>query len=58
MDDQLFGVSVRDEFAEFWVDDCLRPDGDRRARDAEDAAGLAVLALDAEGFVHLVRQFR
>lgn len=49
----------KDEFVEFWVDDCLRPDGEpgRRAT-LRMVPGVAVLAVDEEGFVRLVRQFR
>jgi 8-oxo-dGTP pyrophosphatase MutT (NUDIX family) len=49
----------RDEFVEFWVDDCLRPDGEpaRRAT-LRMRPGVAVLAVDEEGFAHLLRQFR
>jgi 8-oxo-dGTP pyrophosphatase MutT (NUDIX family) len=49
----------RDEFVEFWVDDCLRPDGEpaRRAT-LRMVPGVAVLPVDGEGFVRLVRQFR
>jgi 8-oxo-dGTP pyrophosphatase MutT (NUDIX family) len=49
----------RDEFVEFWVDEAVGPDGKpgRRAT-LRMKPGVSVLALDAEGFVHLVRQFR
>jgi 8-oxo-dGTP pyrophosphatase MutT (NUDIX family) len=48
-----------DEFVEFWVDDCLRPDGEpaRRAT-LRMVPGVAVLPVDKEGCVRLVRQFR
>lgn len=49
----------RDEFVEFWLDDCVRPDGEpaRRAT-LRMRPGVAVLAVDEEGAVRLVRQFR
>jgi len=48
-----------DEFAEVWVDDVLRPDGEPARRvTMKMKPGVAVLALDAEGFAHLVRTFR
>jgi 8-oxo-dGTP pyrophosphatase MutT (NUDIX family) len=48
-----------DEFAEVWVDEVSRPNGEpaRRAT-MRMKPGVAVLALDAEGFAHLVRTFR
>jgi 8-oxo-dGTP pyrophosphatase MutT (NUDIX family) len=48
-----------DEFAEFWVDEVLKPDGEpgRRAT-MRMKPGVAVLAVDEEGFAHLVRTFR
>jgi 8-oxo-dGTP pyrophosphatase MutT (NUDIX family) len=48
-----------DDFAEFWVDEVLKPDGEpgRRAT-LRMKPGVAVLALDGEGFAHLVRTFR
>lgn len=48
-----------DEFAEFWVDEVLKPDGEpgRRAT-MRMKPGVAVLALDGEGFAHLVKTFR
>jgi 8-oxo-dGTP pyrophosphatase MutT (NUDIX family) len=48
-----------DEFAEVWVDEVLKPDGEpgRRAT-MRMKPGVAVLALDGEGFAHLVRTFR
>jgi len=48
-----------DEFAEFWVDEVLKPDGEpgRRAT-MRMKPGVAVLALDDEGFAHLVKTFR
>ena len=49
----------RDEFVEFWVDDCVRPDGEPARRAVTRLLpGVAVLALDEEGHVRLVRQFR
>lgn len=49
----------RDEFVEFWVDECLKPHGGpaRRAT-LRMLPGVSVLALDAEGFVHIIRKFR
>ncbi|HEV3470677.1 MAG TPA: NUDIX hydrolase [Pyrinomonadaceae bacterium] len=49
----------KDEFVEFWVDECVKPDGEpgRRAT-LRMLPGVAVLPVDAEGFVYLVRQFR
>jgi 8-oxo-dGTP pyrophosphatase MutT (NUDIX family) len=48
-----------DEFAEFWVDEVLKPDGGpgRRAT-MRMKPGVAVLALDGEGFARLVKTFR
>lgn len=48
-----------DEFAEFWVDEVLKPDGEpgRRAT-FRMKPGVAVLAVDEEGFAHLVKTFR
>ncbi len=48
-----------DEFVEFWVDEVVGPDGKpgRRAV-TKMLPGVSVLALDGEGFVHLVRTFR
>src|ERR1044071_9150359 len=48
-----------DEFVEFWVDQVLKPDGEpgRRAT-FRMKPGVAVLALDGEGFAHLVKTFR
>jgi 8-oxo-dGTP pyrophosphatase MutT (NUDIX family) len=48
-----------DEFAEVWVDEVLKPDGSpgRRAT-MRMKPGVAVLAVDGEGFAHLVRTFR
>jgi len=48
-----------DEFVEFWVDDCVRPDGEPAERATlRMRPGVAVLPVDAEGSVRLVRQFR
>jgi 8-oxo-dGTP pyrophosphatase MutT (NUDIX family) len=48
-----------DEFGEFWVDEVLKPDGEpgRRAT-MRMKPGVAVLAVDEEGFARLVRTFR
>lgn len=48
-----------DEFVEFWVDETLKPDGEpgRRAT-LRMKPGVAVLALDEEGFAHLIKTFR
>ena len=48
-----------DEFGEFWVDEVLKPDGEpgRRAT-FRMKPGVAVLAVDEEGFAHLVKTFR
>ena|SRR5438270_3230400 len=49
----------RDEFVEVWRDEVLKPDGEAgRYATMKMRPGVAVLALDAEGFVHLVRMFR
>ena len=48
-----------DEFAEVWVDEVSRPDGGPARRvTMRMKDGVAVLALDGEGFAHLVRTFR
>jgi len=48
-----------DEFAEVWVDEVSRPDGEPARRvTMRMKDGVAVLALDEEGFAHLVRTFR
>ncbi|HWS90619.1 MAG TPA: NUDIX domain-containing protein [Pyrinomonadaceae bacterium] len=48
-----------DEFAEVWVDEVRRPGvGPSRRVTMRMKFGVAVLALDAEGFAHLVRTFR
>ena len=48
-----------DEFVEFWVDEVLKPDGEpgRRAT-LRMKPGVAVLALDEEGYARLVKTFR
>lgn len=49
----------KDEFVEFWVDDCLGPDGRPSQRATlRMLPGVAVLPVDEEGCVRLVRQFR
>lgn len=49
----------RDDFVEFRVDDAVGPDGKPGKRAvAKLLPGVAVLALDDEGFAHLVRPFR
>jgi 8-oxo-dGTP pyrophosphatase MutT (NUDIX family) len=52
-------LRYKDGFVEFWVDECLKPDGEpgRRAT-LRMLPGVAVLAVDEEGFVYLTRQFR
>ncbi len=48
-----------DEFAEVWVDEVTRPDGEPARRvTMRMKEGVAVLAVDGEGFAHLVRTFR
>jgi len=48
-----------DEFGEFWVDEVLKPDGDAGRRATfRMKSGVAVLAVDEEGFAHLVKTFR
>lgn len=48
-----------DKFAEVWVDEVLKPDGEPgRRMTMRMKPGVAVLALDEEGFAHLVRTFR
>src|ERR1044072_5927430 len=48
-----------DEFAEVWVDEVLKPDGEPgRRMTTRMKPGVAVLALDEEGFAHLVKTFR
>lgn len=49
----------RDGFVEMWVDEVVKPDGEPgRYATARMKPGVAVLAVDAEGFVHLVSTFR
>lgn len=49
----------RDDFVEFRLDDVHGPDGKPAKRAiAKLLSGIAVLALDDEGFVHLVKPFR
>lgn len=49
----------RDEFAEMWLDEVVRPDGEPgQYATMKMRPGVAVLALDSEGFVYLVRMFR
>jgi 8-oxo-dGTP pyrophosphatase MutT (NUDIX family) len=48
-----------DEFVEMWLDEVVRPDGEPgRYATMRMRPGVAVLAVDAEGFVHLVCTFR
>jgi ADP-ribose pyrophosphatase len=48
-----------DDFAEFWVDEVLKPDGGPGRRvTMRMKEGVAVLALDGEGFARLVKTFR
>jgi 8-oxo-dGTP pyrophosphatase MutT (NUDIX family) len=49
----------KDEFVEFWVDECVKPDGEpgRRAT-LRMLPGVAVLPVDEEGFVYMIRKFR
>jgi len=48
-----------DEFAEVWVDEVQRPGVEPKRRvTMRMKPGVSVLALDAEGFAHLVRTFR
>src|SRR5215212_4190036 len=48
-----------DEFAEVWVDEVSRPGVEPSRRvTMRMKDGVAVLALDGEGFAHLVRTFR
>jgi 8-oxo-dGTP pyrophosphatase MutT (NUDIX family) len=48
-----------DDFCEFWVEEVLKPDGEpgRRAT-MRMKPGVAVLAVDEEGFAHMVKTFR
>ena len=48
-----------DEFAEVWVDEVSKPDGSPGRRvTMRMKPGVAVLAVDDDGFAHLVRTFR
>ena len=48
-----------DEFAEVWVDEVSKPDGSPgRRMTMRMKPGVAVLAVDEEGFAHLVKTFR
>jgi len=49
----------RDEFVEMWLDEVVKPDGEPgRYATMKMKPGVAVLAVDGEGFAHLVRVFR
>jgi 8-oxo-dGTP pyrophosphatase MutT (NUDIX family) len=49
----------RDEFVEVWLDEVVKPDGEPgRYATMKMKPGVAVLAVDGEGFAHLVRVFR
>ncbi|HYY93363.1 MAG TPA: NUDIX hydrolase [Pyrinomonadaceae bacterium] len=49
----------RDEFVEMWLDEVLKPDGEPgRYATMKMRPGVAVLAIDSEGFAHLIRTFR
>lgn len=49
----------RDEFVEVWLDEVLKPDGEPgRYATMKMKPGVGVLAVDGEGFAHLVRLFR
>ena len=52
-------TTYKDEFAEFRVDEVVKPDG-KPGRFAvfKMLPGVSALALDDEGFVYLIRQFR
>ena len=53
--ERLYG----DEFAEVWVDEVSKPGAEPSRRvTMRMKPGVAVLALDGEGFVHLVKTFR
>ncbi len=48
-----------DDFAEVWVDEVSRPDGEPARRvTMRMKEGVAALAVDGEGFAHLVETFR
>jgi len=49
----------RDEFVEMWLDEVVKPDGEPGLyATMKMKPGVAVLAVDEEGFAHLVRVFR
>jgi 8-oxo-dGTP pyrophosphatase MutT (NUDIX family) len=49
----------KDEFVEMWLDEVIKPDGEPgRYATMRMKPGVAVLAVDGEGFAHLVRMFR
>src|SRR5438270_511667 len=49
----------RDEFVEVWLDEVVRPNGEPgRYATMRMRPGVAVLALDEDGFVHMVKMFR
>ena len=49
----------QDKYVEFRVDDVVKPSGEpSRYATGRMLPGVSVLALDAEGFVHLTKQFR
>lgn len=49
----------RDEFVEVWLDEVVKPDGEPgRYATMKMKPGVGVLAVDGEGFAHLVRLFR
>ena len=53
--ERLYG----DEFAEVWVDEVLKPDGEPGRRvTMRMKPGVGVLAVDGDGYAHLVRTFR
>jgi 8-oxo-dGTP pyrophosphatase MutT (NUDIX family) len=53
--ERLYG----DEFAEVWVDEVSRPDGEPARRvTMRMKPGVAVLAVDGDGVAHLVKTFR
>jgi ADP-ribose pyrophosphatase len=49
----------KDEFVEFWVDECVKPDGEpgRRAT-LRMLPGVSVLPVGDDGFVYMIRKFR
>ncbi|HZT58621.1 MAG TPA: NUDIX hydrolase [Pyrinomonadaceae bacterium] len=49
----------KDEFGEMWLDEVVKPDGEPGCyATMRMRPGVAVMALDAEGFAYLVRTFR